>query len=457
MATETSLPVLDDIRLTAIDDELSAAGVRLLLGSVVDSAGVLRSKQVPVRRARSFHSPGMGASPTWNVFCIDNAIAFTSRPSVTGDLRLRLDLVAWRLLGDGIGWAPAEFFDQQGVASPHCARGLLRRAQAEVEAAGLSTLVGCELEFVLTGADGAPLPTRGWEAYGLSAVFDQEPFLRDVVDACEKIGLPLEQIHAEYGDGQYELSLGPSDPLSAADNVVLARILLGRIARRHGLGVSFSPLPFAGGSGNGAHQHVSFSRGGEPLFSGGDGPHGLTADGGSAIAGIVDGLPELLAIFAGSVLSAHRLLPGHWSGAFACWGLENREAAVRFCAATPGNPHGANVEVKCVDPSANSYLSTAAILGLALEGLNKHAVLPAETLGDPALETGDAPGRTKPIQLSHDQGQALADLAGSDLARRLLGEEVLEAVLAVRHHERERYQGLDVAEVAALFRFAWSA
>lgn len=456
MATETTLPVLDHNSLTSIDDELSGAGVRLLVGSMVDSAGVLRSKQVPVRRVRGFHSPGVGASPTWNVFCIDNAIAFTSRSGVTGDLRLRIDLGAWRLLGDGVGWAPAEFFDQQGLASPHCARGLLRRVQAEVEAAGLSSLVGCELEFVLTGADGAPLATRGWEAYGLSAVFDQEPFLRDVVEACEKVGLPLEQIHAEYGDGQYEVSLGPSDPLSAADNVVLTRIVLGRVARRHGLGVSFSPLPFVGGTGNGAHQHLSFTRGGEPLFSGGSGPHGLTADGGSAIAGIVNGLPELLAVFAGSVLSSHRLLPGHWSGAFACWGLENREAAVRFCAATPGNPRGANVEVKCVDPSANPYLSTAAILGLALEGLKEHARLPVETSGDPASEAG-ASGRAEPTRLTHDQGQALADLAGSALAARLLGDEVLEAVVAVRQHERERYQGVDVAELAALFRFAWSA
>lgn len=42
-------------------------------------------------------------------------------------------------------------------------------------------------------------------------------------------------------------------------------------------------------------------------------------------SGIVRYLPELVALLAPSVLSAERLQPGHWSGAYACWGLENRK------------------------------------------------------------------------------------------------------------------------------------
>ena len=41
-------------------------------------------------------------------------------------------------------------------------------------------------------------------------------------------------------------------------------------------------------------------------------------------------LPALLAVGAPTVASYLRLIPSHWAGAFACWGLENREAAVRF-------------------------------------------------------------------------------------------------------------------------------
>ena len=58
---------------------------------------------------------------------------------------------------------------------------------------------------------------------------------------------------------------------------------------------------------------------------------------------------------------------------YVCWGTDNREAAVRFVPGGPSNPHGANVEVKIVDPSANPYFATAAILGLALDGIERQA------------------------------------------------------------------------------------
>lgn len=450
--TSYPMPVLDDAELAAAQTRLAEAGARLFTGSIVDPAGVIRAKHVPAGRAAAFHVHGMGASPSWNVFCIDNVIAFTPRFGVVGDLRLRADLTALRVLGDGLAWAPAEMFTQQVAPAGVCSRGLLRRTQAGLAEQGISARVGAELEMVLTPWAGA-----GWNAYGLAPVMDVEPFLLDLIDAAERVDLPLEQIHAEYGEGQFELSLSPTDPLTAADNVVLARLIACRVGRRHQLGVSFSPQPFAGGAGNGAHLHLSLARGATPLFSDGAGPHGLTTEGGAAIGGVVAGLPELLAVFAGSVLSAQRLQPGHWSGAFACWGLENREAAVRFCAATPGNPHGASVELKCIDPSANPYLATAAFLGLALDGLVGNAPLPPEVTTDPAGLTAADAERTATVRLPIDQDAALTALEGSALARRLLGDEIMEALVAVRRHEQGTYRGADPAVLAGKFRYTWSA
>jgi glutamine synthetase len=446
------MPVLADEELAAAQARLADAEVRMLSGSVVDPAGVIRAKHVPVNRAGAFHLNGMGASPSWNVFCVDNAIAFTPRFGVVGDLRLRADLTALRVLGDGLAWAPAEMFDQDGKPAPVCTRGLLRRIQAGLAERGLAAHLGCELEMVLT-----PRTGPGWNAYGLGALLDVEPFVLDLLAAADRAGLPIEQVHAEYGDSQLEFSLSPTDPLAAADHVVLARLIASRVARRHGLAVSFSPLPFAGGSGNGAHQHLALTLDGAPLLSGGAGPYGLTDDGGAAIGGVVGGLPELLAVFAGSVLSPLRLQPGHWSGAFACWGLENREAAVRLCAATRGNPHGASVELKCIDPSANPYLAAAVFLELALEGLAGGTPLPPEVTVDPASLTPDETARTGTVRLPADQAAALAALEASPLARRLLGEEILEALIAVRRHEHDTYGDEDVEAVTEKLRYAWSA
>jgi glutamine synthetase len=444
------LPDLTDAEVAQCRAELSAAGVRVLVGSLVDMAGVARAKTVPLRRAGDFHRAGMGASPTWNVFCIDNTIAFTDRLGAVGDLRLRADLEAARPIGDGCAWAPAELFDQDGEPSPGCARGRLRRVQAAAAEAGLTVSVGHELEFALTDADGAALPDRRWQPYGLGPVVERARFVAELTETLEDAGVGVEQVHAEYGTGQFEVSLSRSDPLASADRVVLARLLIGRVARQYGLLVSFSPLPFGGGAGNGAHLHLSLARDGVPLFSGGDGPHGLTEQGAAALGGIVAGLPGTLAVLGGSVLSPARLGPGRWAGAFACWGLENREAAVRLLAATRGNPHGANVEVKCGDPSANVHLATATALGLVLDGIARSAQLPPEVRVDPAKDPSA-------VRLPATQGAALDALADSEIARAVLGEEIVEATLAVRRYELRTYGELPVDALAERFRFAWSS
>jgi glutamine synthetase len=443
------MPVLTGAELTARLADLTGSGVRVLVGSVVDMAGVARAKTVPLRRAAAFHAAGMGASPSWNVFCADAAVAFTDRLGVVGDLRLRADLTAARVVGGGYAWAPAEFFDQDGMPSAPCARGQLRRVQAAAEAAGLTATVGHELEFALTDADGQRLPERHWQPYGLGAVLERGGFAADLTGALEDVGLPVEQLHAEYGTGQFEVSLAPDDPLASADGVVLARLVTGRVAREHGLLVSFSPLPFAGGTGNGAHLHLSLARDGVPLLSGGDGPHGLTPQGAAAIGGIVQGLPGTLGVFAGSVLSSSRLQPGKWSGAFACWGLENREAAVRLVAATRGTPHGANVELKCGDPSANVYLATATLLGLALDGIGRGTELPPEVRVNPVRDPAA-------VRLPETQDAVLEALAASETAYRILGDEIMAALLAVRRHELSTYGATGIGDLADRFRFAWT-
>jgi glutamine synthetase len=172
--------------------------------------------------------------------------------------------------------------------------------------------------------------------------------------------------------------------------------------------------------------------------------------GGSAIAGIIDTLPDLLGVYAGSVLSSLRLKPGNWAGAAACWGLENREAAVRFIAATPGNPHGANAELKLIDPSANPYLAATALLGSALRGIDRELELPREI--------PDAPARSgaTPPPLPIDQTAAIDAMEGSAIAAELLSPEVIDALVAVRRYEITTYGGLPPADTTRALRLAWS-
>jgi glutamine synthetase len=431
-------------------EELREMGVELVAGSVTDLGGVTRAKYVPLRRLGDFARSGMGVSPSWSVFCVDSGIAFTPNIGVVGDLRIRIDPIDVRLIDDGVAWAPGTLDDQHGVPAPLCVRSLLARTERGLTDRGLTALLGAELECTMLAPDGSRATTEPWSPYGIRTSLDRSAFLVDLATSAERAGLRIEQLHTEYGHDQLEVSLAPDTPVATADAVILARIVIGRAAARHGLRISFSPVPFEGGAGNGAHLHLSLSDEDGPLFSGGDGPHGIRPAGGSAIAGVIEALPDLLGVYAGSVLSALRLKPGNWAGAAACWGLENREAAVRFVAATPGSPHGANAELKLIDPSANPYLAAAGLLGSALRGIDRGLELPAEISVNPA-ESAAAPP-----PLDTRQRTVIEALENSAIAAELITPEIVEGLVSVRRYELTTFGELSPAETTQALRLAWS-
>lgn len=75
--------------------------------------------------------------------------------------------------------------------------------------------------------------------------------------------------------------------------------------------------------------------------------------------------------------SYDRIQPNTWSGAYQCWGKENRESPLRT-ACPPGIPAGSvsNFEIKSFDGCANPHLGLAAILSAGLDGLRNHLRLP---------------------------------------------------------------------------------
>jgi len=441
-------------------ERLRNHGLRLLCGVVADCGGVLRTKVVPAARMEIFESAGMGISPTWSVFCVDNAIAMTDSLNVVGDLRLTADLSRAVVLDHGFGWAPADVRRQDGSRSPLCWRDVARRQDERLADRGITVRAGFELEFVvLDESDERPGHRLGddgtWAPYGLAPVSRAAEFVTAVVQRLAEAGIQAWQVHAEYGGGQFEISLPPGAPVAAADAALLARTVLGRVAREFGWRLSFSPMPFAGGTGNGAHLHLSFGIDGRPLLSGGSGPAGLTPEGESLLAGVLDGLPESIAVLAGSPVSADRLSPDNWAGPFRCWGVENREAGVRLVQATAGNPYGAHAEVRCLDHSANPYLAMGVVLGLAMEGLEAKRGLPEPVDVNPARLSEDEARRRGAERLPASAPSALEVFEQGHRVRAVLGPDLTEALVAVRRHECTAFADPAVDRHAAT-RFAWS-
>lgn len=440
-----------------IADDLATRAVRAVALTWVDNAGVTRVKTVPRQRLPEAAAWGIGASPVFDVFCVDDSIT-TSRyvGGPVGDLRLHPDLDRLTVLAaqPGWAWAPVDRWTQEGEPYPACQRMFARRMTARLADAGLEVRTAFEVEWFV-GADTPdepPKPATAGPAYGMSRVVELSDYVRDLLDALAAQDVAVEQFHPEYAAGQLELSVAPADPVAAADLLVLLRQTIRAVTARHGLRASFAPVVVAGQVGNGAHLHFSVRDHDGNLFAGGDGPYGMTARGESVLAGLLDRLPALVGVTAPSAASYLRLVPQRWAGAFQCWGRENREAALRFVTGSPGaRETAANAELKCCDAAANPYLVVGAVCAAVADAVDAGLRLPAEVGVDPAT----LPGPRQPPRLPDSLPAAIGCLEADSLLRGAMGQELFEAFLAVRRAEVELFADRDPAAVVAATRWAY--
>lgn len=444
--------------------DLTARGVAGVSITWADNNGIPRSRIVPVASLPQVARRGVGVSTVFPVFDTQDGITFAyeglSTPS--GDVRLIPELGSLtRLAGQpALAWSPGRLVAVDGSPWPYDPRAVLE-AQVDTAAAdGLEIKAGYEMEFVLTqaGDDAAePVPAYHAPAYSPHALLAVDEFIADLLADLAANGIPVNQLHAEYGQAQVELSIVASDPITAADRQLLARQTIHAAARANGLRACFAPLFTAASVGNGWHLHTSVWRGGRNLLaSSAAAPDRPGPDGAGWLGGLLRDLRALAAITAPSVLSLARLRPGYWSGAYQFWGVENREAPLRYVLGSEllGADH-ANVELKISDASANPYLALAAVIACGVAGLHDGA--------DPGEPIQQEPGGwTDPereargvTRLPSTPGEQEEALTTSKRLTAVLGEQLLGAFLAVRRSDAAWAAERSLEEVVAAHRWRY--
>lgn len=424
----------------------------------VDNSGITRVKTVPPAKLESAAAWGVGASPVFDAFLLDDSIiSGRYAGSPVGDLRLHPDLNRLTVLAaqPGWAWAPADRYNQDGEVHPQCARSLARSMVGRLRAAGYEASMAFEVEWAVgrAGSDNF-VPACSGPAYGMTRLVELSAYSRDVLTALAAEGVTVDQFHPEYGAGQLEVSVAAEDPMAAADTTVLVRETVRAVGLAHGLRTSFSPKVLAEGVGNGGHVHLSLQRQGTPVMSGAEGVFGLTGEASSFIAGLLARLPALLAVGCPTTASYLRLVPSHWAGAFACWGRENREAAVRLVTGPVGSGSwAANVEVKCFDAAANPYLVVAGLLAAGIAGLEESARLPEPVDVDPG-SLDDAARHERGIVALPGSLTEAADLFEADaVLTAAFGTDLAATIADLRRAEAELMAGKSPEEIAALTRW----
>ncbi|KAL0907986.1 hypothetical protein M5K25_022446 [Dendrobium thyrsiflorum] len=403
-----------------------------------DSSGQQRCRVIPAKRFYEVvANTGVGLT-----FASMGMTSFADGPADgtnltgTGEIRLMPDFSTKHR----IPWSKKEemvLADMQikpGEAWEYCPRSALRRLTKILkDEFDLVMNAGFENEFyllknIMREGNEHFLPfdlTSYCSTSGFDAV---SPILQEVNAALQVLDITVEQIHAEAGKGQFEIALGHSCCTSAADNLIYTRETIKSIARKHGLLATFVPKYFLDDIGSGSHVHLSLWKNGRNVFMGSEDsktPYGMSEIGEKFMAGVFYHLPSILAFTAPLPNSYDRIQPNTWSGAYQCWGKENREAPLRT-ACPPGISQEvvSNFEIKSFDGCANPHLGLASIIAAGIDGLKRNLSLP------------------KPIELKrlpkglHESIQALAE---DNVLKDLLGQKLITAVIGVRKAEIDYY------------------
>lgn len=218
-------------------------------------------------------------------------------------------------------------------------------------------------------------------------------------------------IKAQIGDGgglthimeQLEIDWRFSNALQAADNELLARIIIKETFRRHGLEVTFMAKPMEGVAGNGEHTHVGISlrlKDGSirNIFAPLDANREfLSPIGWGALLGMLKNYETISAFISASNDAFNRLQPGFEAPVCIV-------ASVGHDVATPSrnrtvllglirdidDPAATRFEVRSPNPHTNTYLALAAIYQGIMDGI-VHVVKEDRTSADLEREFSKKP------------------------------------------------------------------
>ncbi len=200
----------------------------------------------------------------------------------------------------------------------------------------------------------------------------------EMVANMEKCGIIVEKQHHEVATaGQAEIDFRFCPLVECADQLAIFKYVVKNTARLAGKTATFMPKPIYGDNGSGMHTHFSLWKADKPLFFG-EGYAGLSDQALWSIGGILKHAAALTAFTNATTNSYKRLVPGFEAPVNLAYSSRNRSAAIRIPMYSH-KPAAKRFECRFPDATGNPYLSFAALLMAALDGI-QNKIHPGEPL-----------------------------------------------------------------------------
>ncbi|MCW2516319.1 MAG: glutamine synthetase, type, partial [Mycobacterium sp.] len=234
-----------------VADGLTASGVKYAAISFVDMHGKPKAKMVPLNH--------LGQAAKGSEMFTGAALDGVPQDVNDDEVAPHPDLDAGIItpFNREVAWFPGDLWIGD-TPFEACSRQILKRVTAEAATLGYTFNLGIETEFFLLTDDrvGTPAPASPDDdldkpCYDLRGLLHNYPVVDEIVTAMNELGWDVYSFDHEDGNGQFETDFTYTDAVSMSDRFVFFRMMVGEIARKHGLFASWMPKPFADRTGSG--------------------------------------------------------------------------------------------------------------------------------------------------------------------------------------------------------------
>jgi glutamine synthetase len=255
----------------------------------------------------------------------------------------------------------------------------------------------------------------------------------------EQQGVEVEVHHHEVAaPGQCEIGTKFNTLVKRADWLQIMKYTIWNVAASYGKTATFMPKPVVGDNGSGMHVHQSVWKDGANLFAG-NGYGGLSDFALYYIGGIIKHARALNAITNPGTNSYKRLVPGFEAPVKLAYSARNRSASIRI--PYVNNPKGRRIEVRFPDPTANPYLSFAAMLMAGLDGV-QNKIHPGEAADKNLYDLPpEEDAKIPTVCSSLDQALEYLDKDREFLTRGgVFSNDLIDAYIALKMEEVTRFR-----------------
>jgi glutamine synthetase len=404
-----------------------------------DILGILKSFAVPVKELEYALEEGMG---------FDGSSIMGYTPIHESDMIAKADFDTFQILP----WRPTEKGVARLICDIHLPNGkpfdgdprfVLKNNLKYAKKMGFKLNVGPELEFFYFSSIKKPETMDEGGYFDLLPLDLAEDLRRETIFSLEGMGIDVEYSHHEVAPSQHEIDLRYAEALKMADNAMTYRLVVKAIAQKNGLYASFMPKPIFGENGSGMHTHQSlFTLDGRNAFYDAEDPKGwyLSDIAKQYIAGQLKYARQLTGIIAQWVNSYKRLVPGYEAPVYVSWARRNRSAMIRVPLYKPGKEKATRSEYRAPDPACNPYLAFSVMLRAGLAGIEEKLEIPDPIERDIFHISREERKRMGIVELPANLGEAIKEIEGSELVKKVLGDHVYENWIKIKRDEWDDYR-----------------